>query len=272
MPEFIIDDNTNLGIAILQEGGRGLILPEDRPRESFGYGDAAKPFSLEIIPEQEWEQRARDMEREESRLSDIAKLEGVEVKDQKQTPLCWSFATHSAAEVSLAVEGAYREPFAPAYAAMMLQNWRPAGYWGKPCIEFMDSRGMMPTRLWSGGDASVSKRRITPDMETEAAKNTTTEWVELKPGSSMLAQIVTCLFNRRPVSAGYNFMGHQVCLMDVVWKDGKIMIRFQNSWNKTWNNGGFGLLADSKRVANDAVSPFVVSPNTIKSAGNPVAV
>ncbi len=80
------------------------------------------------------------------------------------------------------------------------------------------------------------------------------EWVGCKPRN--LDQAVSLLLRGVPLAAGLNWGGHEVTLVDAIWMDGEVAIRFWNSWGSNWGDNGFGIVRGRKMLADDLVGIY----------------
>lgn len=252
---FVIDDSTPPSKLYPHGMGRGLDL-RDRPnRDGYGYGDAADPFNSDLlIPEHEWQGRIEEKEEQKSNVSNLLKSNGIKPKNQKQVPYCWIFCVTRAVEIRRFQTGAPFVSLSPASAGAQIKNFQEVGGWPKEGIEFVAEHGLVPSSLWD--DTAIDRNLLTPEAKAEALKYRATEWMELKPRNK--AQLVSCLLRNIPVAVGLNHWGHAVVCVDAVWLNGQVAVRFENSWDYSWGDEGYGVLAESKMLPDDAVACRVV--------------
>lgn len=251
MPKFVINDETQSHVLFPSNKGRGLDL-RNRPRGAYGYGDVAPPMGW-VIPRNEWQARAKELEDKQARISDLYKFYGLKPKDQKQTNYCWAFATVRAVEMIRAKQGQTWIDLSPASIAAQIKNYRNLGGWGKEALDWIRAKGITPTRLWP--DTTWNNKSLAnAQSRAEALKYRVTEWFE--PAGNTLDQVVSCLLMGIPVSVGYDWWGHQVLACDLVWLDNAPALRILNSWGN-WGEEGWGILQGSRAVPNDCVAPRV---------------
>jgi len=252
---FVIDDSTKPSRLYPKGMARGLDL-RDRPnRDSYGYGAAADPFPKSLlIPRNEWQARIKEMEEQKSRCSDMFKQAGGRIKFQNPLSYCWIFAVTSAIEHACIAQGMPYESLSPASAGARIKNFQDVGGWGKEALEWIIANGINTTEEWP--DTSLERSLLTAAMKASAMKRRATEWWELQPRND--DQLVSCLLRRKPVAIGLNWWGHEVLAVDPVWVNGAIAVRFQNSYDKDWEDEGYGVLQGDRMKADDAVVARVV--------------
>ncbi|MHA2101332.1 MAG: hypothetical protein ACW99A_21960, partial [Candidatus Kariarchaeaceae archaeon] len=104
--ELVIDDSVDqLSLRDPIVGGMQRRCTFSRDYSVDPFGSFAAPFSLPTIPKSEWADRIEEMEKTQSRLSDIMKERGIKTKDQKSTSFCWVFAATSAVQAVRVVQG-----------------------------------------------------------------------------------------------------------------------------------------------------------------------
>lgn len=253
--ELVIDDETiNKQSAIADilfnpTFGRGLDLSE---RTDEGYGSAAERFPRELlVPRSEWEPRIKEMEERKSRISDISLISGLPCKDQGQTNYCWINAPTHCVEIIRVVQNQEMVLLSPASAGGPITSYRNVGGWGKPGLQWIAYKGLVPISRWPAN--AISRNYATAENIQLALDYRVTEWWELAPRN--LDELMSCLFLRKPVALGYNWWRHEVTGCDPVWLDGEIALRIRNSWGMGWGDKGFSVLRGSKMLPDDAVAP-----------------
>lgn len=92
----------------------------------------------------------------------------------------------------------------------------------------------------------INPRKFRQGWEQSAQLHIPLEWFELGHSGDMWAEVVTALLSGLPVYPGYSWWRHSVMLGKLVGDnlDGEI----ENSWGSGWGNGGYGILAGSRKV------------------------
>jgi hypothetical protein len=83
------------------------------------------------------------------------------------------------------------------------------------------------------------------------------EWWNLAAGGRLFDAVFSLLLIGVPVTAGYNWWGHQITLLDALWIDGGPAVGFDNSWGPTWDVDGYAVLQGQRMYPDDAASPAV---------------
>lgn len=223
---------------------------------------AAEPFpSALIIPRRDQAGIIETMHRNGTLLSVMAHEAGKPVKFQRKTPLCWGFGTVTGCEyVNLRQNQKYIS-LSPASVCGPVTNWRYRGGWAKEAIEQIASSGIAPSEMMP--DTAMERSRYTPAVQAEAMKRRCQEWWKLTPGhvdpERCRDEVISCLIRMYPVAAELPWWGHLVCFVDPVIVDGKVGVKFENSWDVTWGDNGYGTLTGQRMLPQGAVVPRVMT-------------
>ena len=249
--EYLIDDSTpNMHEALQFSRFKGM-KPRDFSKVGYcGFkGAKSLPFT---IPEVEWKERAEELEKTKTRLSDLIVQSGIPSKNQKNTNFCWMYAPVGIIEVNRVVMGAEYISLSPASAASRFTNFRNIGGWGTEAVEFLGDNGVSSEKLWP--NAQINRKYNTEESKQDALKYQIKDWYDLKPRN--LNELFTCLLLRIPVAVGLNWWGHEVYFCDlVILSNGGYGIRFRNSWGGEYGDNGFSILTGSKMLPDDAIAP-----------------
>jgi len=249
----IIDDESHPATF----GGMRGRNPRDWTKEPFGSLPFAAPFDQPTIPRSEWDERIRDLEKSQSRISDICDAMGVKIKNQGSLSYCWIFATTTAAEIISVIQGRDYVSLSPASVGARIKNFRDEGGWGTEGLKYGVSHGWVTSATWP--DTSLNRSNDNAQSDAERKKHQVDEWWELQPGN--FDQLATCLLSLFPVSIGLSWWSHQVCASDLVKLDGSgnYGVRIRNSWGESWSERGQAILTERKATPDDSVSPRLVT-------------
>lgn len=272
--ELIIGDDTCIDPAVFDGTfGRGLV---PRDMASFPVGSFAPPAEIKLIPRSEWHERIRAMEADKSRLSDIrmrghngGMIPSLDQNDPRYRTrpdvrwgYCWSHGPVAAAIILRALQNQPYVPLSAFGVAYTIKQGKDEGAWGALALDFLNERGIPPESMWPRFEQR--HRPANDPVWAEAAKyKVTAGWMELSPPvwdrDMTIDQVMTCLLNRVPVCADFNWWGHHVCLLDPVEvSPGKFGVRLWNSWGDGWGKNGMSVLTDSKMIPDNAVAPSMV--------------
>jgi len=250
----IIDDSTSED---RWAGPSGLDMSERPNQGGYGYSGLAQPFprALRVLSKSEVIALAKDQEKYKSRISDLREWRQWHVKNQGQTNYCWANATVYALELQLLKQNQPVPSLSAASVAAPIKGYRNQGGWGGDALKFLRTRGAVPVEFWPAN--AIDRRFDTEANQLRASKYRCTDWVEIQPQNML--QAATVILMGHPISAGFNWWGHQVTLMDVVIRDGEIGWRIANSWGPEWGQGGIGELHGRRAVFDDGVCPVAGS-------------
>lgn len=247
---------------------RGLI-PNDwdrNPRGSFGTA-----FNIPLIPESEWRGRIEHQQATRSSLVHLADDAGLNVLDQNGTSYCWINATIRAMELFRLANGLPIVKLSPASVGGPIKGYENEGGWGIEGLRYLEKHGAVPVSMWPAN--AINQKYDTAETRSIREQFKITESWEI-PERSFEA-LATCLLLNIPVSAGYNWWGHQICCARlVVLANGDFGVEIDNSWSTSWGTNGRGILTRQKATPDDiAVSPRTITPSVyVDGSGSPLAV
>lgn len=272
--ELIIGDDYQTPVT--PPGQSHGLIPRDYTAFPQGCYGSAPSFDLPLIPRSEWSDRIKDMETNQSRLSDI-RLAGnngqmIPALDQNGKGYCWAHSTTGGEIIMRAVQN---QPYVPlsAYAvACVIKNFRDEGGWGALSLDFITTRGVPSSQFWPM--QSMDRKNDNPQTWADAAKHKIIEgWVDLNAAvydrDLTFDQVMTLLLSRTPVVVDYNWWSHSILALDPVELKPNLSltdpnrwgVRILNSWGDSWSDRGMGVLAGTKAVPDGAVAPRVVTPS-----------
>lgn len=250
--EQIFDDGTPDSRFVLpdayQGGYRGMFSSQASADE------LTVPFPDELlIPEADWQGWIAEAEERQTRVSDLVTQAGLPCKDQGSTNFCWANAPVHLLEVTRVIQNQPMVILSPASVACPINGFKNQGGWGEEALRFLISDGAVPVAQWPAN--AISKQYYTDANKAIAKNYRATGWWNLRPRT--LNQHISCLLRRIPVAVGLNYWAHEVSDYEAVWVNGKIGVRFRNSWTKDWPTagaGGYSIRQGNKLLADDAVA------------------
>lgn len=241
-----------------EEKGFGLVMP-DEP-DTSGYSQV-RPFDIPLIPQSEWKERIEQMERSNSRLSDI-RMEGnagrmIPSLDQGSSNYCWAHSPTAAAIMSRAVEGQPYVRLSAFSVAVPIKSGRNEGGWNPEAAQRIATHGVASVDAWP--ERSFSRTHDNPNTWRNAEKYKVTEgfWdLRLSKYDRNLTfqQLMTCLLLRIPCPVDLMWWRHSVLALDPVWEQGQFGIRIWNSWGDNWGSNGMGVILGQKAIPDGATA------------------
>jgi len=221
---------------------------------------------IPLVPESEWEDRAKEMEETKSRLSDI-RMTGdngkmIDALDQNGQGYCWMYDPVMCMMIIRARDMMPYVRLSPHAPACIIKNFRDQGGWAPLAGEFLAKNGCPSEEFWP--QKSMAKKYNTKETWENAKKYRITEgWIDMTVPAYDRAltfpQVVSCLLNRIPVAGDFMWWGHSVCLLDVVVVErGSVGIRILNSWTNDWEDRGMAVLQGDKMKPDGAFAPRVL--------------
>lgn len=268
----IHDGNWERFVEAPRIGGKKLskgLIPRDRVTTFY---PAEKPglegLDIKEIPQNEWSDRIRQQEKDQSRLSDIRNQgkfgQRMPSTDQNGEPYCWM---HSGTSGMLIVRARMNQPYADLSAfgpACKVMNFRSSGGWGAQGLDFLTKYGCTTSEVWP--QRSKDRKLDNPETWAHALKYRFVEaWNDLSQAqydrNLTFRQTATCLLSNIPVIVDFNWWGHSVCALDLVeTSSGSFGLRIWNSWGDGWSEGGTGILSGSRAIPDGSTAPREVIP------------
>lgn len=167
---------------------------------------------------------------------------------------CWIFGPTGCMEVvRTCLQNEVYVPLSATSAGAVIKNFRNQGGWGKEGLQYIANKGVCTQADWP--ECQLKQQYNTPAAWENAKNYMAAEWWVLNEKS--FNQIISCLLRRIPVAVGLAWWSHEIFFCDPIWLDGRIAIRFRNSWGDSYGSKGFGILQGSKMYPDDAVAPRV---------------
>lgn len=224
----------------------------EHPRfAAYGSIPGVRDFSgFTKIPRDEWHDRVAEMERTQSRISDLIDFEA---KNQLRTNFCWGNGPCQGLDTVRRIEGS---PFVESSAASVcckINGYVNQGGFGADAVHFLANTGACSVALWP--NTAISRAYDTPASQADRANRQAVAWIDV-PARDFDA-LATCLLLRRPCPVGYNWWSHEVLACDLVEISPNVWgIRIRNSWGQwgdtnKWGQYGFSVLSEAKGTPDD---------------------
>jgi hypothetical protein len=196
--------------------------------------------NIEVIPESQWKDLVAQMDAAGGGADQLV----TRIYDQKQEGSCVANACSQAHEILQAAKfGKENVTHLSAMSLYQRIGSSPnSGAMVDDGLEEMAERGVLPldtpeNRAKFGDQvmANTGWRNPKPSgWETTAKKFRATEWFIV----DAVPELITALLNQHPVVVGR--AGHSICYTRPVYKDGKLLVKYANSWSGGWGEQGFG--------------------------------
>ena len=252
MAEHVIsDENWNPDLAQPGDGMCGCL-----PRRSvYGALPFAQPAKVDLIPYEEWPDRIADEERNQSSLWHVWQDSKIGVLMQGQLNYCWGFSGVTALMLERELQGLPYVPLSPSSVVAPIVGYMNRGGYIEDCLKGMMDQGASSTDYVP--QATNRAQEFKPGWREDAHQYRVTMWADVPADHQTQG---TMLFLKRPVPVGLNFWGHSVLFLRVLDRYPKLKAnnpnrygtKYLNSWDKTWGDGGCGILEGSKQVADQA--------------------
>lgn len=226
-------------------------------RGYLGMGDTggfrAYQSQLDLIPDSDWESTAKMIEDSRSGLSWMISR----IKDQGQEGSCVGNGSTYAFEATYRQQFGVSVPFSAMSLYKQIGRSAQSGAVVTDAIEAMAQVGVLPEDTPNNRalfpmtfPATGFGNKLPVGYESEAKKFRATEWLLI----NSKAALVSALLSGRPVVVGRE--GHCICYTDILFRKGKMLARYVNSWGIDWGDaagsmrGGFGY--DSEKLINES--------------------
>lgn len=231
-------------------------LPQWYPRQTKYASTEARAYGLTPMEEYPdalipWEQVPEVIERCHKQqifpLYHQRNAKVMEVWNQDGYGYCWAYGLTAAVMGCRAAEGQPPVRLSP-FSLGWLVNWKNNGYYCDRAIAGARERGIAPAEYVP--EYVLNTRRFRDGWEAEAKKYRPLEWWDVNTGKSqqdVVRQCLTVLATGRPLYIAYNWWGHALELVGLLWENGRIV------W-QVWNSHGDGVieLTGSRGVPDEA--------------------
>lgn len=269
---FVIDDS-NADFHADPSDPRCGTLP---PKHIFGSLPFTAAADFPVIPMEKWPDLISDVNRNEAFAYHAWLRSPIGVLNQGQIGYCHAFSAVEGAMVQREIEGLAYIDLSPSSVGAPITGYQNQGAVITDDLRQMVDVGIastlyVPRLTTSSGDFKTG-------WKEDAVHNRVKLFTELAPRNFM--QQVTALLLGFPLCVGLNYWGHAVLDLAVVdlypnlaaTNPFRYGILFLNSWDKSWGDGGTGVRAQSKAVADQAYIPRQVTPYSRASAKSRIAV
>lgn len=213
---------------------------KDDRRDTFASPGPCYEDLVPVIPESEWERLAAEEEANQSGMDQLVSR----IYDQGQEGSCVANATSQAHEILQALQFGI-DKVTHLSAMSLYKRIGSTAQSGAMVSDGMDeaiSRGILPldtpeNRAKFGDKVMANTGFRSPypaGWETTANEFRFDERLVIRS----FAGLVTSLFNHHPVVVGRQ--GHSICYVRVMFVNGRLVVKYANSWKKTWGDQGFG--------------------------------
>lgn len=232
--------------------GSGLV---ERDYRAHGLGSYAPVFKGDRLSRSKWDDAIKRQDDNESSPWHHHKASDVPILDQNGYPYCWCFGLTAAVMNRYAISG-LPVPFLSATAvAAQVKNFRQVGGWAGEAVEGFHKFGCPTIETWPQHslDRSLPNNH---EQQLDAKRHDITAFEELPSRDfEMAMSALLHPLNPSPVTMGLMWWGHLVCgLRAVKISAREYGILIVNSWKKTWGDGGFKVLAESKATAHEYIA------------------
>lgn len=222
-----------------------------------------------VYPESQWREMADAIQKAGGGCSALV----TRIYNQKQEASCVANATSQSHEITQAKQfGKDRVVHLSAISLYKRIGRSPSsGAMVSDGLEEMAERGILPlddeaNRARFGQCVMPNtgfSTKYPANWEQTAANFRVHEWLVL----NSVAELISALLNQQPVVVGRS--GHSICYCDAIYEDGKLLVKYANSWSGDWGEEGFGYdsLKLIKSSANWAFAPRSVVVPTFQVSG-----
>ena len=249
------------------QGFKTGYVERDLQKDPVGslYGSSTE-FSKDIavIPMDQWPELLEEQERKKRRLSDIRMIgnkgEPIPSLDQNGQGYCWAYSTCHGIMLTRAAQGQPYIRVSGHSLAWRIKGGKDEGGWCGLSTSEAVKYGFQPVSVWP--EKSMNGRQYNTEANWEIAKNFRIEEGYLDMQQKVwdmdltFQQIGTCLLSGIACPVDYNWWGHSILGMDLVYVTDKYPvtdircwgIRIWNSWRDSWGKLGTGVILGKKAV------------------------
>ena len=222
-----------------------------KPRDfaAAPFGTYSDPFALDLIPRNEWAERAEALDASKATAEHVAMYYKVPILNQRNLPYCWCYGVVGAMATAYAQAGLPVGYLSATSAAAKIKNYIKVGGWAGEAIEGIQRFGVSLVEHWP--EAVLDRRYDTPEQRENAALHKAVEFEELP--SQSFDSVATALLSGFPVTLGLAWWGHLVYATRlVVLGRNQFGVIIRNSWGPDWETNGTAVLVESRATPHEA--------------------
>jgi hypothetical protein len=140
-----------------------------KPRDfaAAPFGTYSDPFALDLIPRNEWAERAEALDSSKATAEHVAMYYKVPILNQRTLPYCWCYGVVGAMATAYAQAGLPVGYLSATSAAAKIKNYVKVGGWAGEAIEGIQRFGVSMVEHWP--EAVLDRRYDTPEQRENAA-------------------------------------------------------------------------------------------------------
>jgi hypothetical protein len=187
----------------------------------------------------------------------------VPVLSQKNTNYCWMYGVVGGVMNRYASMDGVAPMLSAAGPASRGTRFQNIGGWGEQAVDYIREYGIPTTDVWPNATISSSLTSKPKVIESEKKHNLVQfENFGYNNFKSTMSALL-CPYNSSPVSVGLSWWGHLVLALQAVRYQGQWGYIFVNSWDKTWGEGGYGVLLGDKAIPTESIAIKSIKPRRI---------
>lgn len=223
----------------------------------YGSQPHVKEYSGPLIPRSEWDDRIEQLEKDKSRLSEIAMAGGIPSKHQGNTNFCWYHSVIGPIEALREANGLPYLNLSVASGAAPCQGFRNQGGWSTMAAEYNAEHGNCTVDLWP--ENAINRKYYTEEAKANALLHRLCEFDDLH--SRDFDELGSYLLSGGAAGGGYNRIGHAVGLFDLVKVGNGYGIRWRQSYGDSQGIKGFSIWTEKLATPDDVVGIRVSRPS-----------
>lgn len=253
-PSAIVTEDSSVAAP---EQGLGYV---ERDYSEFSEGYYAPMFTGPSHPRSEWPELIKMQNEFKTSPYHVHKMNDCPILSQRSLPYCWMYGTVAGVMNRYAATGIKPPHLSATGPAAQGKGWSKRGGWAGEALGYIERFGIPTVDAWP----NTSMDRSLPNKEEvkrSSAMHKHAEFEELPSRNfDLLCSALLDPEDPCPVTLGLNWWGHLVVALRVVQQGSSFLIEIANSWGTQWQNGGYGLLTQSKATAHEQIAIRRVVP------------